>query len=736
MLVGLTTGLTPINNQSGGGGGGGGTPAAPDVFALLGDRDGVAIDFVSRTMTINDSQTPANAYSGDPEARLEKFGADPYVYDPVKGLAVEAARDFSVALRTAEFPFAPDACTIYIRYRLSAASTSEIRHLFSYDVGGNDRFLANYPVGQNVRFSTGDGTAANLASSTLAPAADQPLTCVLGCDALGKSFVDDGGIQTDTVISLNTSDRAFFGIGGYPDQVLRVLDGHIEQFLMICEPVAKADRLTLTPYPPASQAASPAAFDVLGGRDGFAIDFIGNQMRINDRATLANNFTGNPETKLTKYGADPYLYDPVKGLALDSARDFGIAMATSLFPYNPAACTIYARFRLNAADSSAQRNIFYVEKGGINRFATYTTSGLGFRFVTGDGATADVDVSSAPLAPDTEYEVIFGCDATGKSWVDHGGLQSDSANTLQAIIPTYVGIGGYPDQVLRVLDGHLAEIAVVCETLPKDVRLGLPVGNVYRAEGDSHTYNTAFGLQPEEFYPQLVADALGDDTNVLNLGDGGDSTAQMVFQLPSMIAGARPDIATIYAGSNDGNIAITADTTPTTTTFSVNPSIANRLEPGGHIFVDGEATIVTARNVAQITVSPALSQAPSAGAFVTVDTQTNLELWIDTMLAEGCKNILVIGCHFHNFASGGDTLLAQDAGLAATRAKQLAAATSRGVPYCDTYAHMSGLVQAGQVSEGDDLAWHTSVGNAHLNPAGEAAVASAVIARMNELGWV
>ena len=737
MFLGLTTGLTSIQT-SGNAGGGASAPASPDVFAFLGQRDGFAVDFVRRRMKVNDSQTPANVFDGNPEAKLENHGSDAFLYDAVKGLVVDASRDFSIAMPTSSFPFSQTACTIYLRYRLNAETSSEIRSLFTSDTSGPDRLFANLLVGQPVRYNTGDGTSAHITASSFAPVADTPLTAVMGCDENGKTFVDDGGIQIDSSETLSTTLGSYFGIGGYPSSVLRVLDGHIEQVMVICEPVAKADRLTLTPWPPAvePEVPEPAVFDVLGGRDGFAIDFVSRQMRINDRTTPANNFTGDPEDKLENLGSDPYQYDATRGLIIDAARDFSIALPTSLFPYNTSACTVYAKYRLNAADSSEQRYLFFAQNSGATRFATYTTSGAGFRFSTGDGTAADIDVSSNALAPDTEHEILFGCDDTGKTFFDEGGLHGDSAHTLQTDVPSHVGIGGYPDRVLRVLDGYLTEIVVITETIPAQIRRSLPMGHVYRAEGDSHTFNTTLGVEPEEFYGYLTAQALGPETSFLNLGGSGDSSAEMIHQLPAMIAGARPDIATIYIGANDSAILVTADTTPTTSTFSVDPIRASRLEPGGHVFVEGQPTMITARNGAEVTVSPPLAQPPATGDGVSMDTETNIGLWIDAMRAEGCQKILVIGYHFINFASGGDTVAAEHPSRAAVRAKQRAAAESRSAPFCDSYAYMRGLIQSGEVTEGDDTAWHVDVGDTHLNAAGEAAVAAAVIARMTELGWM
>jgi len=87
-------------------------------------------------------------------------------------------------------------------------------------------------------------------------------------------------------------------------------------------------------------STSPQVFAMLGQRDGFAIDFVAKQMLINDAANPSNQYRGGPEQKLTKWGDDGYVFDPVRGLEIDAARDFSIALDTSLFPYNPQACTI------------------------------------------------------------------------------------------------------------------------------------------------------------------------------------------------------------------------------------------------------------------------------------------------------------------------------------------------------------------------------------------------------------
>jgi|GEM_PF-2453799 len=736
MYFGLSSALSPVNNSVS-------VPAVtPAAFSMLGNRDGFAIDFRAGRMRINDSATPANNYNGDPVQKLTKWGADTYVVDPVRGLEINAARDFSIALETAIFPYNPQACTILVKYRLNATTSTEQRYLMMAKNTGTDR-LATYAVaGENFRFVSGDGTSADIVLSDLAADPDTEYTAVFGIDTNGKTFVDDGGVQADTSDTLMAATPTYLGLGGYPDRVLRVLDGYISEIVVICEPIAKEDRLSLTLTAPVIEPQPELdlpVFDVLGSRDGFAIDFVAKKMKVNDAGTPANAFVGDPEDKLINFGNDDYEYDPVRGLKIDAARNFSIGLETALFPFNPNACVVYAKYRVNAAASGSQRYLFMIDNADADRFAMYSVPGQPFRFVIGDGVNPNIVLSTTGFSADTEHRVVFGADQNGTTFIDDGGVQTDSPRTLSTSTPTYVGIGGYYDRVLRVLDGYITEIAVITEPVQPAARLTLdPFYTIYKAEGDSHTFNTneaTWGVAPADFYAQRVAEALGPRVLAGNFGWSGDSSAEMVHQLPQFFADGRPDIATIYAGANDGPISITADTTPTPLEFSVAHSLRTRLEPGGFVIVNGVQNRIAARADNLITLEAPLPTAPSAGDKISPDTQANIEYWIDEVASKGVTKIAVIGYHFINFATSGDTLTSQRSAAQAIRTKQRAAALSRGVPYIDTYSHMAAKISSGAVTLGDDLSWHVAVGNTHLNVAGEQAIADAVYDAFVALGW-
>lgn len=304
---------------------------------------------------------------------------------------------------------------------------------------------------------------------------------------------------------------------------------------------------------------------------------------------------------LSFYGVGPWQVG-AKGLDLPALRDFAIAMATDAFPYDTAAMHVYARFTLNSADSVDQRYLFMVDNSGDDRFAMYTTSGVGFRLVTGDGISADNEVSSPVLAADTEYRTFVGADAYGRSWVDDVGIQTNDQLLLSAATPSHVGLGGYPDQALRVLDGHLAEIAVICRDDIRDCRLTLePLAPYYAAKGGSHTSNGSFGMDKAAFYPALVG--VGEGIVARNFGALGASSAQMLAQVNDLFTEDVPSIASIYAGSNDEVTEVLALPQPTATAFDV--ADAGKLAVGGWILVNSERRMIVSLTGSSVIVNDA-----------------------------------------------------------------------------------------------------------------------------------
>jgi len=277
--------------------------------------------------------------------------------------------------------------------------------------------------------------------------------------------------------------------------------------------------------------------------------------------------------------------------------------------------------------------------------------------------------------------------------------------------------------VLRVLDGHLAEIAVICGDVIHDRRLTLePLAPYYAAEGDSHTFNVSFGMPEAQFYPALVG--VGEGVVARNFGASGESSAQMLAAVDSLFVEDVPSVASIYAGSNDEVTQIVASPVPTADSFDV--ADASKLAVGGWVQVNSESRKVASLTGASVVLEAPLTIIPIAGDDLAVDTLANISGWIQAVKAKGVARVVVVGSHYLNFVSGGDTVNTEQTLRASVRVTQKAAALAEGASFVDTYAHMRALILAGDVAQGDWAVWHQGETNTHLTPAGEVVLADAI----------
>lgn len=117
------------------------------------------------------------------------------------------------------------------------------------------------------------------------------------------------------------------------------------------------------------------------------------------------------------------------------------------------------------------------------------------------------------------------------------------------------------------------------------------------------------------------------------------------------------------------------------------------------------------------------------------DTQANLEALIGYLQDNGCARIMIVGQHYLNFSSNADTITTPRASLAAVRSAQAAAAKATSVPFMDTYRHMRLRIVDGADEQGD-YAWHVADANTHLNAYGENILAEAIVATIEDMGWL
>lgn len=261
------------------------------------------------------------------------------------------------------------------------------------------------------------------------------------------------------------------------------------------------------------------------------------------------------------------------------------------------------------------------------------------------------------------------------------------------------------------------------------------------ALGDSHTFNETTGLVAADFHPAKLEINLrraGVWVNVLNLGNSGFNTGEVLARaLSSVTPGAAPNtIGLIYAGTNDAVGGSTASTvqaspSPTTTTFSVEAGKGARYLAGNNITINGTARVVESVATDAITISVALSGAPSAGQVVMPDTTANLVATANALIAKRYTKIILGLQHYLNFSVSGDTVNTPSAGGAALRLLQQAAADQVGstVTVADFYSYMRGLIVAGTYVQGS-ASWHVADLNSHLNATGQQILADCIYAAM------
>lgn len=105
----------------------------------------------------------------------------------------------------------------------------------------------------------------------------------------------------------------------------------------------------------------------------------------------------------------------------------------------------------------------------------------------------------------------------------------------------------------------------------------------------------------------------------------------------------------------------------------------------------------------------------------------------------GCDRVVVVGNHYLNYSSGGDTLSTPVAvydDVTGIRAQQAAAAAAEGVVFADLYTFLKARIQAGLDVQGD-YAWHFANSNIHLNAYGNDLVAECLYQVVaGQSGWI
>jgi hypothetical protein len=256
--------------------------------------------------------------------------------------------------------------------------------------------------------------------------------------------------------------------------------------------------------------------------------------------------------------------------------------------------------------------------------------------------------------------------------------------------------------------------------------------------GDSHTFNATLGNVATDFHPGQTQKTLraGSTTGTIfaalpkvlirNFGISGNTTGQMVARQAVLTRFEVPKIVVIYGGTNDAQYATTVQAGSTASVVNVAAGFGANYQPGSYLLVNGVSRQIASVATDAITLVTALGGAPTAGQAVALDTQTNLQTIATFAIAAGCNRLIIVGQHYFNFSTGGDTTTTPLAGNATLRTLQQAAATAVGATYVDAYAYFRGLIVAGTETQGS-FSWHVFDSNPHLNPLGERYLAASYL---------
>lgn len=201
--------------------------------------------------------------------------------------------------------------------------------------------------------------------------------------------------------------------------------------------------------------------------------------------------------------------------------------------------------------------------------------------------------------------------------------------------------------------------------------------------GDSLTHAVTLMIPSEKLWPAVLQsnlEAAGKSVVVRNWGKSGNTTAQMITRFQAMTQFGVPKIGIIWGGTNDPSNSINAS-----------------------------------------------------------GTQANLQTMIASLKLSGCNNVIIIGQHLLNYASGGDIsggvpVLDSACTYAAIIAAQKAASIAGGAEYCDLYNYLRARIIAGTDVAGS-YSWHVATGDIHMNAYGATLVANAVLETIASKHW-
>lgn len=210
---------------------------------LAATDEGFAIDFTSARMAVQDSSTPANAYSGSIAGKATVVGTLTSGADGAAMVASNFAR-----LAEPAWPYDPSQITIAGEICFDAATDAALRAVFQIDAGGNDRLQVCALAGaDDLTLSIGTGASAASVTAVNVIGAGVWLSFVAVAGPAGAFIVVDDTERASNaaILAASISASRHDGIGANvaltaTDANASPMNGNMRSLIVLNRPVSKS----------------------------------------------------------------------------------------------------------------------------------------------------------------------------------------------------------------------------------------------------------------------------------------------------------------------------------------------------------------------------------------------------------------------------------------------------------------------------------------------------------------